>query len=597
MSIKNITLDWNQQAFGGDIISFVQNGGLLTIKEDKEKGYLLEKETALGRVWRRVIPTHHSRQMTKLIQILSHATTCDPADPNKQKALQKLKDRIIVGYKRDSRLAKIIEQLDRRHVASKIKKDPDIKGNIYLTEHNSDAYRKWVRYLGGDIANRLTSHPDLANWLEQSKILSQIGKMPLREDTFAIEEGELKLKVTLFEEGKRWDERESRYMGAQELNERFDISYCRKRKGVFLKQKGTDDVYTFLSNKKGLQKFDPFDLHHDQIPQTEKFAHLVPITQLTDEDLKKAQAQAAKFERPKDGEKRDFVLQVVSSYVEGLEWNLTKLVQQPKHPYLRIIIGKDNEELGTKKGDVYEVGYGWKSSKGLPFKAKRGRLTGLDMWEFMPCKEKVVTYIPLSQTEANSLFKLVSQNHNQGRMAFHLRMQNCSVFVRNCLKKVNIPAPTELSFIKTLHEVAPDWIRAIGKTLSKAGNGVYCAATFPSRFLPNCVNKPVKFVVHGIAKVALKTLEALVVLTVVAPIAAALGELSGKEGRAFPDDMGNGEKKGRIQPTLKNFAGWFSFSAYSFNFPGVLQRWQRELPSTCIHENPQRLTLLPPENG
>ena len=259
----------------------------------------------------------------------------------------------------------------------------------------------------------------------------------------------------------------------------------------------------------------------------------------------------------KRNEGRDFIYQIVSSYVDGgPNTNMTELCYRRKHPYIRVICGRDNEERGTKKGDVFEIGFGWYQSPFWPNTTSKGRFRTEDLWNYNSrVKERVITNIAISAQEANTMFEHISNFHasNQSpqakdRLAFNLAAQNCSAFVNNSAKSIGLDLPTEINFIGFLQEISPDWMKMTGRAYLKGRAKVLSGLNKATKWVPNMVKSPIVFTAIKTRFFVLVLLNALIT-PVISLISLALGGLKGEKGRKFTDDS---TKKETFHPRLFN---------------------------------------------
>ena len=361
------------------------------------------------------------------------------------------------------------------------------------------------------------------------------------------------------------------------LKEHFEIVNAPRYYENFLVKKDSRVVHTYLDNGHGLQAHHPF--------QTE----LNPISHIDENDYKKVMKTAKKFvreeeiglseaERNKLNENRPFVLQVVTSLIKGSDNKISELVHRRKHPYIRIIAGENNPSSHTQKGDIYEVGFGWKKRPFLPLGAVKGLFRSIDRWEFMNCQEKIVTNIPISKEEATKLYNFTIRQHrdavNLGKeVGFQLSKQNCSVFARKALEVVGIQAPTEVTIFGVLE-------RGLGrksKSKEKSAKLINGNSKVKSEKTPKFSKR-----VQQVFKRFCGGLTALIL----APLACCLGGGTGNGGRAFP-----GEDEEKVEPPLRNWKNYFKLTQH--NLPGILQEWQRKQASTVIYKNPIKLSIVP----
>jgi hypothetical protein len=470
----------------------------------------------------------------------------------------------VSSYKGKSRLQKIIRTAERSICTFR----EDIK---FEEKGNQAALKKWLGYGHAEVIFR--KFPEFTHFMFDSNLLSQ---MKVSRDTIPLENGEPQLLV----EGKwmKWDE----------VLEAFTFEKSERFGEVFVLRKQDNEVFTYLDNGRGLQ------LHHPYLSKA-----LTPVSTIDDFQLQQLHEKACTFVR--DGEadmdeeererlnaERPFILQLVSSYVDAPDTNFHEFVVKRKHPYLRIVIGEENKELGTKKGDVYEIGYGWKKRPLVPFILSGGQFRSPDVWEYMPCEERLVTHIPISKDEANKLFRFTQRYHNEsinlGReIGFHLGQQNCSVYIRHAFRQAGIAVPTEISFSAFLWKICPGWIQMIGKGIVR-GMETMKELTFKAgRILPASVTDPLMNLGRKMKQAVGKVVR-IAVAAFLSPLRFFLGEGMGEKGLAFES-----EKKLLIPPLWKPAS---LFKLPRINLPGVLQEWQRNQKSTQVFKSPRKFAIM-----
>lgn len=437
----------------------------------------------------------------------------------------------------------------------------------------SVSIKKWVD--SGQQPEIYQRHPEFVSFLANSKILSQ---MKITRDQVRESEGRAQLLV------------EGQWIDAQEVMNRFEKMDSKLYKTSFVVEKSTREVFTYLDNGRGLQKHHPHQTSNN------------PISKISEEDYNRTYAVARKFVRPEEAgwseearsENRPFILQVVTSYVNEGNSNFNQFLRSAKHPYFRIIVGQDNPELKTSKGDVYEVGYGWKSSPYIPLITTQGRFSSPDSWEYKRPDQRVVTNIPISQEEAGRIrnFTLkyhLDQIHLGNDPAFHLFKQNCSVFFREACRAGNIEIPTEITFSETLAKISPDWVFKAGRMIAKGFNQ---SLSLGERFLvwvtPNWLGKGIKMAWRKVVLAISDFFEAVVAFSLI-PGRAALGGFHGDGGAVFRQLE---EREERMEAPLRNWRNFVKLP--HLNFPSIVQQWQREQPSTVIYERPVKLAIVPP---
>lgn len=487
----------------------------------------------------------------------------------------KLSTAVIKKYANDGKMGKVVAVFDRQLVK---------QGNIVSFSHpkNQAALEKWKKY---DMEEELyKKHPEFSTFLETSGLLSQI-KVTRSEGNTAVRPKEIDGEAALFVNGE--------WMKWSQLKATFEAVYSSHYHETFVIHKETRDVYTFLDNGRGLQPHHPF------------LTELSPVSKLNEEEYQKVLDKAHCFIRPEEAsltdadraelnKDRSFVIQIVSSYTSGSKTKAGDLIYHSKHPYLRLIVGEDNPQLNIKKGDVYEVGYGWKKAVKLPLIASQGQFRSPDLWEYKSVKDRIVTNVPVSKEEAHAFYKFTQRYHRDGvnlgkATGFHLIRQNCTTYVRSALQAAGVTLPTEIALDDLLREITPNWFKTLGaglKWIAKtAGAGISRAVTL----LPRAVKDKCDWVAAKVKEVALKAFVTIAAVCSI-PLRFLLGGGLGTGGVAFAPP---GKPEKRINPELANLKAWLSLSHYKFNLPGILQRWQREQASTFVSHNPIKLAIVP----
>lgn len=480
-----------------------------------------------------------------------------------------LGERLIKQYQNHRHLQKSVQAFDRTLALFR-------QELAFTYPTNQQGLQKWTRY--GMPLEIYKNHPEFCDFLESTGLLSQIKvtKYPPFE---------INGEVAILVDGKP--------MIWPELKENFELVFSKRYKEQFLVHKETREVYTFLDNGKGLQPHHPF------------LTELNPISKVNDTEYDLVLETAHTFVRPGEenltqeerklrNKDRTYVLQVVTSFVDGMDTKAHRFLSRAKHPYLRLIVGNDNPQTNTLKGEVYEVGFGWKRRVTIPFVTTQGQFRSPDLWEYVNCPEKIVTNIPITQEEARSLYLYTIKYHRDGvnignQPAFHLGEQNCSTYARMAIDAVGIPVPTEISLTDLLREISPDWINQIGSIFKAIKNPIEIGIRKAVQLLPKVLQHPIDFLSEKVSIVFFALIQSIAALSLV-PIRTALGGGMGTGGNAF---VPRGCPKRRIEPLLFNWKNWFRLSSYRINLPGVLQQWQRQQPSTVIYKNPVRFAIVP----
>ena len=534
------------------------------------------KETRLESFYRCIdsgINDRRVEQVVQRIKTLLDNVNHKPGNEKARKHCTKLADAVILKYQGfgcSKKIQQILKHFDRS--LAKLRQEPE-----FLYKDNQIAYDKWKRC--GYPLSIFVEHPDFCDFLFSSQLLSQ---MKITRDTIEERDGEPCILV----EGQ-WTE-------WSRIKERFHIEDSPEYKEKFIRD-NCYNVYTYLDNGLGLQ------VHHPYRDGQK------PISHLGDNEVDQLQTIARKFvradevnlseqERTEHNKERTFVIQIVSSYMEGNHSNFSEVLLRPKHTYLRIIAGENVPYKSIRKGDVFDFGYGRTQKTMIPFRILRGRFRGPDTWNYKLCQERIVTNIAVTREEAEKTLNFTNKYHNKSAnfgttIGFHFIHQNCSVFVRSALEAININVPTDISLTNLISEIAPDCFRNLSQHLVTVKTIISHQCSKIAAYLPSSVNNTCVTVARKIYDWSIKFYSALAALCL-SPIRLVLGEASGETSEAFtPQDV----KPQPLESPLFNWKNWFRLSSYHFNLPGILQQWQRQQPSTVIYEKPIRLTIVPPK--
>lgn len=378
----------------------------------------------------------------------------------------------------------------------------------------------------------------------------------------------------------------------QAVQDQFEIKYLPKFKEKFMVLKGTEDVYTFLDNGRGLQEHNPYTAE----------TLSCPLTRLSDDEFDRTWIEAMKFKRTDDersDDSRTFIFQIVSSYITNSQNNnAMELLYRRKHPWIRVICGRENPEFGTKKGDVFEIGFGWTAPSKLVAKTTEGRFrVNGDLWNFKTAEQRVVTNIAITPEEADEILQYILGFHSRNihpskaddKIAFNLWSQNCSAFVHHIAKKAGVHAPTQIYLTELIARISPNWLKAIGRGFLSVKSGVKSAF---SAVVPSFINKPLTWAIHMIRDIGL-SIANFVLVRPFSLISLALGGGSGAVGREFTR---NAHVKVPLGSRL-NFKNFFSLRRFHYHLPGILQEWQRKQPSTVIYKDTVKLSIVPPQES
>lgn len=527
--------------------SLLSRGKTLKLQDNK-----LTSESACGRFWRKLSARSNLKALTKISDFILNRLNESKKEPEIQ-SLLRVGKKWLKKHLKNRSCSKVLKAFDR--ALGKFDNE-----YLYLHPNNQAEFAKWRKYKFNEIAFR--THPKFCDFLIKTKLSSQ---MKVTRDNIHMIGGIPHIKY------------KNRFISHEELTERFEVVDAPRYNEALLVKKEDRTVHTYLDNGYGLQPHHPF------------LTELNPISHIDEKDYNKVMQSARKFireeekdltenERENLNEKRPYIIQVVTSLVKGSNNKMIELVQRRKHPYLRIIAGENNPVSHTLKGNVYEVGFGWKKRPLFPLGAVQGQFRSIDRWEFKDCQEKVVTNIPVSREEALKLYLFTIRHHRDGvnlgkEIGFQLSTQNCSVFVRKALEVAGIKAPTEATLFGVLARGAgrkpkPDRKYAkVKKENSNTGD-----------------TKPPKYT-KGVKSYFKRFFGGLTTLFLT-PLGCCLGGAIGEGGRAFP-----GEGDSMVEPPLQNWKNYFKLTRH--NLPGILQEWQRNQASTEIYKNPIRLTIVP----
>jgi hypothetical protein len=425
-----------------------------------------------------------------------------------------------------------------------------------------------------------------ANFYESAKYLleSPLGnQMKIFHDPILLEEGQPGILV------------EGSWVSLEEIRKEFEIKFLPEFREKFMVHKNTGEVFTYLGNGRGLQKHNPYTV--------ENLDH--PITRLTETEFQETFAVAQKFLREGETEsnpERTFIFQIVSSYVtNSCNNNAMEILYRKKHPWMRIVCGKNNPEVGIKRGDVYEIGFGWTAPSKLPAKTTKGRFRSEDLWNYnTSVKQRIVTNIPISQTEAQEMLKYAMEFHKSNlhpvekddKIAFNLWSQNCSAFVHYISKKAEgVNAPTKIYLTDLLQRISPDWLQYIGSKAKLVATTVKNDIKFASSFVPTVIRQPIEWAIKQIKMIG-QSIASFVLSKPVEAVSIVIGGAAGEQGRAFTE---NANEKKVLGPRLAASENFFSLRRFFYHLPGILQEWQLKQLSTVIYKNPVKLTVVPPK--
>ena len=458
---------------------------------------------------------------------------------------------------------------------------------------------KWQAY--GMPAEIYKKHPEFSRFVVKSPLLNQI--KVTRDRSF-----ESDGKAALLVEGKP--------MTWPELKNRFETAYSKKFDETFIVDRVTRDVYTYLDDGNGLQKHHPF-LSNRKVISKINSEEFNGVLQCAQRFIRSGEEKLSAEERQKANQQRLHVLQVVSSWRQKGSTNVHKLLMNPDHPYIRLIAGRENQELNMQMGEVYSVGYrsknkitfpfltakGVKKPQFFPFIATKGVFRSPDLAEYIPCHQRFVTNIAVTDAEAEAFYKFTEKYHKESinlgnTLGFHLASQNCTTYIRKALLTIGIQAPSEISAAQIIKRISPDWFKEIARGVRRAKQSFLLCAGRVGQILPSNICAGIGKIASLIAY-AVKRFFDLMAALPISMVHLLLGDASGEGGKAF---VVCGEAACEIKPGLSNWKKWSSLSHYRFHVPGVLQEWQRLQSSTVVYQNPIHLTLggftpRPPPGG
>lgn len=517
----------------------------------------------MGKLKHFFIPTYHTSQIKKVDAFFREALEHSQGDS--QKWILELADAFVLRYGSDRSVARTLQDFD-------LKLNDYRETLSYTHPQNKQQFAKWK---GASQPEEIfQSFPKFVEFLEESKLLSQI---KITKDTLRIIDNEPAMLV------------EGKWVKESEIRKRFHIEESQFYGTRFVTD-STGEVYTYLDNRLGLQKYHPYQTIGE-----------IPISVIEEDEIDAVRKFANKFVRPEEAplsqEKRDalneqrpFVLQIVTSYTSRGHSNFSETILNPRHAYMRIIAGADLPEYHVKKGDVFEFGFGWKWGVIFPLEATQGLFRSPDPWEYVSCDKRFVTCAPISGEEASRGFEFALRQQRKhvrlGReISFQLTKQNCTVFDRKIGEQAGIAIPTRIELKPLLFRILPDILKQLGSAIA-----AYCktGASFAQRTIRACTQESVGEgtirsieVIISIFSKARDALTAFILL----PIRTLLGGWFGRGGDSFEEEE---VKEQSLIPQ-----SWFDLSSYHYNLPIVLQEWQEAQPSTFVVNKPIRLAIVP----
>jgi hypothetical protein len=440
---------------------------------------------------------------------------------------------------------------------------------------NTKRLERWERY--GFPRHVFFDHPELVDFILSSPLGSQIKVC--------------RQKLELIH-GQPYINCDGALVPYQQILARFEVKYAPQFSESFLVDKVTHRVYTYLDNGRGLQAHHPYlDLNP------------APFSNLSEPEYQRTLEVAQRFVRPGEeglsdeerqqrNSKRSFVLQIVSSKVKGLNWNASELLSNRKHPWTRLILGQDNAALRSKKGDVFELGFGWESPVILPAVVSSGRFRNQDTWNYKACDKRYVTNIAISREEAENIYhkgmELHADHVNLGvKIGFKLNSQNCTSFPDLLCRTIGIPIETKQTIDKVIARISPDWIKAAASWTTARYRKLKARVSPLFNPLPSAIRKPLQYARKAVLYTAKKITGVVAALGLTVP-ALLLGGAFGVPARAFED-----EREGSLEPLIRRPWDWLRFNTYSLRLPGILQEWQLKQASTVEYHRPTELSIVP----
>lgn len=532
-------------------------------------GQSLKKDNFFSRTKRSIHAKTDRKKTVETAQFIMNQLSLrrQPGGVGDDAEIKKLAERFLQVSTKKKTATKEIDLLDRQlHSAL----------GDYTTPSNKKDFARWKQW--GFNSEIFQNHFEFAKFLLETPLGSQ---MKIFNDPIVMKGSVPGIIV------------EGEWASIEQIKSRFEASYSAEYSQKFIVDKHTKEIYTFLDNGRGLQKHCPYG--------EEK---LTPIVTLNEEEYARTLDAAQKFVRTGESsevqeeknEERTFILQIVSSYVDGTNINATKLLTQSKHVWLRLIAGKDDSNLGIKKGEVFEIGYEWDSPYKLPALTTKGRFRSEDIWNYVRTKERLVTNIAITQDEMHKIvdytlgYKKEIKENGQ-KIAFNYFRQNCSAFVHYAAKQAGIKVPTKILLTDVIKEISPDWMKAIGRGFLQVKSGIKGAIKFSVSWLPNPLLVAGKTVVHAIYWVAHAILDAIGAASV-SCVSFFLGGAFGQRALAFTKNF---EQRKKLNPTLLQMKNFFSMKKFYYHLPGKLQKWQRaQKEATVIYKNPVKFTAVVP---
>ena len=426
----------------------------------------------------------------------------------------------------------------------------------FVLKENRDLFEKWKSY--GFQENLFYKYTNFSDFMMRSTLASQ---MKITLDGIKVIDREPAILV------------DGNWTKFSVIEKRFSYKYSDHYRESFIYEKKTNEVFSYLPNAKGLQKFHPY------------LNAFEPVGKLTDAEYKIALSTAQKFEREYKNEKQEYrnVLQIVTSK-EFDKSNVFKNSNfseftRMQHPYIRFIDGE------SKK--VYVMGYnlGFKARLNI-LKTFFGKFRSLDIWEYKRCEKKIVTNIALTDIEKDRFFsfckKFINDDINFGRkIAFHYLKQNCTSFVKNAIEySLKEKIVTDLYIHDLIYYLAPNILRNFGSFIK---NSVVSIKNMSFSIFPKVINNKLNFLIGKIQEVFNSAIAFFLSI-----IASFLGAFSGNGARKLK----NPDSNQKFYPPLSQLFNWFNYSNYKIDLPTQLVFWQLKQKSTKSLDSPKLLTIV-----
>ncbi len=503
-----------------------------------------------------VDPQFHSQQILDIILLVKDRLGQSPE-------YLELGEQILHRYRRDNSVKNILIDFDR--VLGLHREEL-----FYARKENQQSLAKWRKAKQDD--EIFKRHPEFTRFLENSKLLSQI---KITRDQIRIIDREPAILV------------KGVWTKETQLHERFHYEFSKTYDQMFIVETATNEVFTYLDNQKGLQKFHPV-----KTPLSK------PISTLSEEEYVKTLETAQKFCRPGEAApspetlaSRNQIIQIVSSKCNGPKTNFHQTWLTSKHPWYRYI--EWNPE--TRQAKVYEIGFGWKKKPWLPLKTTDGRFRSPDSWEYMQADERVVTNMAVTELELKKFREFLLLNFNRSlnlgeKTDFNLAHQNCTSLIFSGQQILNIPVPTQMAFHEIFWQCLPEKIKStcvITESLTVAFRDQAKRVLYP--ITPACVAKAAHKVLTLIHIIFIAAIEALLSL-LLNPLRIILGGSPAEDLIPW-----KASRRNQVSPQRPEWR-WYnllSLDSYWIHLPSKLQNWQLQQASTVIYPNPTRLAIVP----